>query len=42
MTCAGTIPSGIEMVHIMCKGEARYIFAQVPSLAEQFETSLPE
>ena len=37
MTCAATILSGIEIVHIMCKGQARYIFAQVPSLAEQFE-----
>jgi putative transposase len=29
MTCAATILSGIEMVHLMCKGQARYTFTPV-------------
>jgi putative transposase len=37
MTCAATILSGIEMVHLMCKGQARYTFTPVLSLAEPFE-----
>jgi hypothetical protein len=37
MTCAATILSGIEMKPMMGKGQARYTFTPVPSLAEQFE-----
>jgi transposase-like protein len=37
LTCAATILSGIEMVHMMCKRQARYAFNPAPSLAEQFE-----
>ena len=35
--CAVTITSGIEMVHMMRKRQARYVFNPAPSLAEQFE-----
>ncbi|MGX5851727.1 DDE-type integrase/transposase/recombinase, partial [Mesorhizobium sp. PL10] len=34
---ASTILSGIEMIHMMCKRQARYAFNPNPSLAEQFE-----
>ncbi|OQM76073.1 IS6 family transposase [Manganibacter manganicus] len=37
MTCAATILSGIEMVHMMRKRQARYACNPAPSLAEQFE-----
>ena len=37
MTCAATILSGIEMVHMMRKRQARYAFNPAPSLAEQFD-----
>lgn len=37
MTCAATILSGIEMVHMMRKRQARYAYNPAPSLAEQFE-----
>lgn len=36
LTCAATILSGIEMVHMMRKRQARYAFNPAPSLAEQF------
>jgi transposase-like protein len=36
-TCAETILSGIEMVHMMRKRQARYAFNPAPSLAEQFD-----
>jgi hypothetical protein len=31
------IPGGIEMVHMMRKGQAKYAPSLEPSLAEQFE-----
>ena len=34
---AATILSGIEMVHMMRKRQARYAYNPAPSLAEQFE-----
>ena len=34
---ARTLLGGIEMVHMMRKGQAKYACAQQPSLAEQFE-----
>lgn len=37
MTCAATILSGIEMVHMMRKRQARYAYRPAPSIAEQFE-----
>ena len=37
MACAVMITSGIEMVHMMRKRQARYVFNPAPSLAEQFE-----
>lgn len=36
-TSAAIILSGIEMVHIMCKRQARYASNPDPFLAEQFE-----
>jgi putative transposase len=36
-TCAAAILSGIEMVHMMRKKQARYAFNPAPSTAEQFE-----
>lgn len=36
-TSAAIILSGIEMVHMMRKRQARYAFNPNPSLAEQFE-----
>lgn len=36
-SCAATILSGIEMVHMMRKRQARYAYNPAPSLAEQFE-----
>jgi transposase-like protein len=36
-TTARVILSGIEMVHMMRKGQAKYACAQHPSLAKQFE-----
>jgi putative transposase len=37
MSSARTILGGIEMVHMMRKGQAKYACAQQLSLAEQFE-----
>lgn len=37
MTYAATILSGIEMVHMMRKRQARYAYRPAPSFAEQFE-----
>ncbi|MCQ4634929.1 IS6 family transposase [Shinella sp. CPCC 100929] len=37
MASAATILSGIEMVHMMRKRQARYAYNPAPSLAEQFE-----
>jgi transposase-like protein len=37
MTTARVILSGIEMVHMMRKGQAKYACNPQPSLAEQFE-----
>ncbi|MDZ5453392.1 IS6 family transposase [Labrys sp. ZIDIC5] len=37
MACAVMITSGIEMVHMMRKRQARYVFNPAPSLAEQVE-----
>jgi hypothetical protein len=37
MSRARAILGGIEMVHMMRKGQARYACTQQPSLAEQFE-----
>ncbi|GLS30878.1 hypothetical protein GCM10007937_25870 [Mesorhizobium albiziae] len=34
---AATILSGIEMIHMMRKRQARYAFNPNPSIAEQFE-----
>lgn len=34
---ASTILSGIEMIHMMRKRQARYAFNPNPSLGEQFE-----
>jgi transposase-like protein len=36
-TSATTILSGIEMVHMMRKRQARYAYNPAPSLAKQFE-----
>jgi transposase-like protein len=36
-TSAAIILSGIEMVHMMRKRQARYAFNPNPSLAEQFD-----
>jgi putative transposase len=33
---AAPILSGIEMVHMMCKRQARYVYDLTPSIAEQF------
>jgi putative transposase len=35
--CAATTLSGIEMVHMMRKRQARYAYNPIPSLSEQFE-----
>jgi putative transposase len=35
--CAASILSGIEMVHMMHKRQARYAYNPAPSIAEQFE-----
>jgi transposase-like protein len=35
--CAAIILSGVEMVHMMRKRQARYAFNPAPSLAEQFD-----
>jgi transposase-like protein len=37
MASARTILSGIEMVHMMRKGQAKYAYNPHPSLAEQFD-----
>jgi hypothetical protein len=37
MSSARTILGGIEMVHMMRKGQAKYARNPEPSLAEQFE-----
>jgi transposase-like protein len=37
MSSARTILSGIEMMHMMRKGQAKYACTQQLSLAEQFE-----
>jgi putative transposase len=37
VTCTATILSGIEMVHMMRKRQARYAYNPSPLLAEQFE-----
>jgi putative transposase len=37
ITCTATILSGIEMVHMMRKRQARYAYNPAPSLAEQCE-----
>jgi transposase-like protein len=37
MNSARAIPGGIEMVHMMRKGQAKYDCTQQPSLAEQLE-----
>jgi putative transposase len=34
---AAVIPSGIEMIHMMRKRQARYAYNPRPSVAEQFE-----
>jgi putative transposase len=36
MVTARVILGGIEMIHIMLKGQAKYACHQQPSLAEQF------
>ena len=36
-TCTAKLLSGIEMIHMMCKRQARYAYNPAPSLAEQFE-----
>ena len=36
-TCTATILSGIEMIHMMRKRQARYAYSPAPSLVEQFE-----
>jgi putative transposase len=36
MVTARVILGGIEMIHIMLKGQAKYACHQPPSLAEQF------
>jgi transposase-like protein len=36
-TTAHVILSGLEMVHMMRKGQAKYACNRQPSLAEQFE-----
>lgn len=36
-TCAATLLSGIEMIHMMRKRQARYAYNPAPSLAEQFD-----
>jgi transposase-like protein len=35
--CARVILGGIEMIHMMRKGQAKYACSPQPSLAEQFE-----
>lgn len=37
IVCAATILSGIEMIHMMRKRQARYAYKPLPSLSEQFE-----
>jgi transposase-like protein len=37
LNSARAILGGTEMVHMMRKGQAKYVCAQQPSLAEQFE-----
>lgn len=37
IVCAATILSGIEMVHMMRKRQARQAYNPPPSLSEQFE-----
>ena len=37
MSSARTILGGIEMVHMMRKGQAKYAHNLQPSIAEQFE-----
>jgi putative transposase len=37
LTCAATILSGIEMLHMMRKRQARYAYNPAPSIAEQFD-----
>jgi transposase-like protein len=37
MNSARAVLGGIEMVHMMRKGQAKYACTQQPSLAEQFE-----
>jgi putative transposase len=36
-TCAAAILSGVEMVHMLRKRQARYAYNPASSLAEQFE-----
>jgi hypothetical protein len=38
---AAIVLSGIEMVHMMHKRQARYAFNPIPPLAEQFEILVP-
>ena len=37
VVCARVILDGIEMTHMMRKGQAKYVCTQQSSLAEQFE-----
>jgi transposase-like protein len=37
MECARAVLGGIEMVHMMRKGQAKYARNRQPSLAEQFD-----
>ena len=37
VVCARVILDGIEMTHMMRKGQAKYAWNPEPSLAEQFE-----
>jgi len=37
LTCAATILSGIEMLHMMRKRQARYAYNPAPSIAEQID-----
>ena len=39
---AATILSGIEMIHMMPKRQARYVYNPAPSLAGQLKSSLTE
>jgi transposase-like protein len=39
---ARVIPGGIEMVHMMRKGQAKFTCNEQPPLAEQFTCSSPE